>query len=146
MLIACMRKVLLFLAASALVFCASLPAYAQTTRGTIIGTVTDQSGAVVAHAKITVTEIDQGLTWETTTDSSGNYVVPNLLPGRYRVGGELRGFQKTVVEPLQLHVDERLTVDLILKVGTVTQEVKVTSQAELVQLGSASIGQLVQKW
>ncbi len=125
-------------------FLANSAARAQTTRGAITGAVSDESGALVIGAKITVTQIDTGYTHATDTDAQGNYVVPGLLPGRYRVEGELKGFQKTVIEPLQLHVDERLTVDIVLKVGTVTQEVKVTSQGEIVQLASASLGQLVQ--
>jgi hypothetical protein len=137
------KQVILFLAALALVCWADLPAYAQTTRGTITGTVSDESGAVVAGAKVTVTQIDQGLNWETTTDGSGNYVVPSLFPGRYRVEAEMTGFQKTVIEPLQLHVDERLAVNPVLKVGTVTQEVKVTSQGSMVETASSAIGQVV---
>jgi outer membrane receptor protein involved in Fe transport len=137
------KQVILFLAALALVCWASLPTYAQTTRGTITGTVSDESGAVVAGAKVTVTQIDQGLTWDTTTDASGNYVVPSLFPGRYRVEAEMKGFQKTVIEPLQLHVDERLAVDPVLKVGAVTQQVEVTSRGEIVQTASSSISQVV---
>jgi hypothetical protein len=129
----------------ALLVCGALSrrTQAQTTRGTITGAVADESGAVVVGAKITVTQIDTGFTHATTIDSTGNYVVPSLFPGRYKVEAELQGFQKTVVEPLQLHVDERLAVNLTLKVGTLTQEVVVTSQGELVQTASASIGQVV---
>jgi hypothetical protein len=54
-----------------------------------------------------------------------------------------KGFEKTIIEPLQLHVDERKSVDLTLKVGQITQEVKVNSQGELVETSSASIGQIV---
>ena len=117
--------------------------WAQTTRGTITGTVTDESGGIVPGAKITVTQIDTGYSYSINSDAQGNYVVPSLFPGRYRVEGELSGFQKTVIEPLQLHVDERLGVNLVLKVGNVTQEVKVTSEGSLVETGSSSIGQLV---
>ena len=119
------------------------PVHAQTTRGTITGTVTDETGGVVAGARINVREIDKGLTFETTTDSDGNYVVPGLFPGRYRVEAENPGFQKTIVEPLQLHVDQRLAANLTLKLGAVSQQVEVTSQGELVQTGSSSIGQVV---
>src|SRR5579859_2324140 len=116
---------------------------AQTTRGTIAGVVTDESGAVVAGVSVRCTEIDTGAGHTATTDTQGNYVLPSLLPGRYRVEATSKAFEKTVIEPLQLHVNERMSVDLAMKVGPVTQEVKVISQGELVETGSASIGQVV---
>ncbi len=134
---------LLMLTQLLLVICVMRLAYAQTTRGTITGNVTDESGGVVAGAQITVKEIDKGFINVTTTSSEGDYVVPGLFPGRYRVEAEHQGFQKTVVEPLQLHVDQRLAANLTLKVGEVTQQVEVNSQGELVQTGSSSIGQVV---
>lgn len=121
----------------------ALPAWAQTTRGTITGTVTDQSGGVAAGVEIAVTEIDTGLTFVTTTNSEGDYVAPSLLPGRYRVEAQQTGFQKTRIEPLQLHVDQRLAVNLMLKLGAVSQQVDVTSQGELLQTASSSLGQEV---
>lgn len=128
---------------SLLMFLANSAALAQTTRGTITGAVTDESGAIVAGASVTVTQIDTGISHTATADRQGNYVVPSLFPGRYRVEGEFKGFQKTVIEPLQLHVDERLTVEVVLKVGQFTQKVEVTSQGELLQTGTFSIGQVI---
>jgi len=138
-----MKHVVMFLATLTLACWVSVPGCAQTTRGTITGTVTDESGGVVAGAKITVTQIDTGYARETTTDSRGNYVVPSLFPGRYRVEAEQKGFQKTVIEPLQLHVDERLAVNPVLKVGAMTQEIKVTSEGSMVETASASLGQVI---
>ncbi len=120
-----------------------LPTWAQTTRGTITGTVTDASGAVVPGAKITVTQIDTGYTYTTTTSNEANYVVPNLFPARYRVEAEMQGFEKTVIEPLQLHANETLAVNPVLKVGAVTQEIQVTSRGPLVQTATATISQVV---
>src|SRR5262245_19379818 len=126
-----------------LVICLSAPGYAQTKRSTITGTVTDETGGIVAGAQITIKEIDKGLTYGVTTNSEGGYVVPGLFPGRYRVEAENKGFQKTIVEPLQLHVNQRLEVNLTLKVGEVSQQVEVSSQGELVETGSSSISQVV---
>src|SRR5271166_4185302 len=118
----------------------SVPAHAQAARGTITGTVADESAAAVPNAKITVTRIDTGFTNIATSDSQGNYVVPSLLPGQYRVEAEHPGFSKTTIEPLDLHVDERLAVNPVLKVGAVTEAIRVTSQGSLVETASSEIG------
>src|SRR5215213_11054366 len=68
-----------------LLACFTLPALAQNNKGTIVGTVTDPNGALVAGAKITVINTATGDTREATTNEDGTYTVPNLEPGRYRV-------------------------------------------------------------
>ena len=74
---------------------ASVPVFAQTVTGRILGTVTDSSGAAIRGAAVTITDTQRGTTRNLTTDDSGAYVAPNLLPGTYKVRGESKGF-KTV--------------------------------------------------
>ncbi len=118
-------------------------AAAQTVKGTIFGTVTDASGAVVPGATITVTEIGTETTREVVTGADGYFVVPALLPGRYRVRAQKEGFQERIVEPVILVVDARQQVDLELAVAGTQAEVTVTSGAAVVETGSAAIGQLI---
>ena len=71
-----------------------LPAYSQSSNGRILGTITDESGGVVASATVTVVDVDRGVTRTLTTDDAGEYNAPNLTPGTYTVRGEARGFKK----------------------------------------------------
>src|SRR5579884_3518005 len=69
-------------------------AFSQTVNGTIVGTVTDASGAVIAGAKITVTEVNTKIDHNTVTNSSGDYSFPDLPPGTYDVKAEMAGFKR----------------------------------------------------
>ena len=74
-------------------FALCLPLFAQTTTGRILGSVNDQTGAAVAGAAVAVTDTQRGTTRTATTDASGDYVVPELEPGIYKVRAEAKGFQ-----------------------------------------------------
>ena len=75
-------------------------AVAQVTTGTILGTVSDSSGAAVAGAQITITEVNKGTTQQLTSDESGAYSAPYLIPGTYRVSVEKSGFKREPPRPL----------------------------------------------
>jgi hypothetical protein len=91
------RGVLICALLAAVVLISPLPAPAQGTAGTILGSVMDSSGASVAGATIQVTNIDTGITRSVLTDEAGNYQFPLLLPGRYSISGERAGFRKALV-------------------------------------------------
>jgi hypothetical protein len=112
-----------------LVFAFSVGAAAQTFRGTILGTVTDKSGGTVPKAKVTVRNVDTGLTRETQTTDDGGYTVPELPIGNYTVTVEKTGFQTSVTTGVRVHVGafER-RVDVILQPGEVTQRVEVSGE------------------
>jgi carboxypeptidase family protein/TonB-dependent receptor-like protein len=141
----CQRNVALVfigLVICALGICRGL-AWAQMTTGTILGTVTDTSGAAVPGAKITITNVGTQISQALQTDSSGSYVVPTLIPGTYNVTAEKAGFQRTVKTGIILQVDQKARVDLTLQVGSVTQTVEVTGQAPLVQTESSEQAQVI---
>src|SRR5689334_661403 len=87
-------------------------AFSQAVSATIVGTVTDASGAVVANAKVTVTETNTGVARSALANESGNYNFPNLPPGLYQVSVELAGFQKGVRSGVNLAVDSTARVDV----------------------------------
>jgi hypothetical protein len=120
------------------------PAGAQTTVGTILGTITDSSGAVVPSTTVTVTSTDTGISRRVETDTAGNYQVPNLLPGNYTITAEQKGFQRAVVNGIVLRVNQAARYDLRLEVGRVAQQVVVSAQglAQL-QTDDAALGQVV---
>lgn len=128
---------------SILLVAAALPLAAQQGRGTILGTVTDASGAPVAGAQVKVTNIATNQTFVAETTGEGLYQAPNLAVGEYTVSVEKQGFRRVNRTGLQLQVDQRAQVDIRLEVGQVTESIEVTSEAVLVDTSNTSIGKVV---
>ena len=125
-----------------LMFAGRLFAQAGAT-GTILGTVTDATGAIVANAKVTVTNTATNVPFRTTTSSAGDYYAPSLNPGSYKVSVEAPGFQKSVTDAFTLTVDQKVRVDVALKPGAVTETLEVTAQAVTLDTDTAALSQLV---
>ena len=123
---------------------ATVPAVAQATVGTILGTVTDASGGVLPGVEVTITNNETGVSRTTFTNESGNYKVARLLPGRYSIGAELPGFKRAFIEDALLQVNQEARYDLILEVGEITEQVTVSGETiALVQTDDATVGQVV---
>jgi hypothetical protein len=134
-----LRTILLFLCA----LCA-LPIHAQVDQGTITGTVTDPTGAVVPNAQITLTNTDTGLVLTSTTNQNGVYVFSPLKIGNYSVSASAAGFATSTLSDLVLNVNQRLAADVKLQPGNVSQTVTVSSSVEqLLQTQQSSTGQVV---
>jgi outer membrane receptor protein involved in Fe transport len=135
------RTLVVFAAMVALVALLVVPTYAQTSNGTIVGTVTDKSGAAVPKAKVTASSRDLGVTRDTITDSTGSYRLENLTPGTYTVSVEASGF--SLLQLTEIHVKGSLEVsaNANLDVGTVTNTVLVeASAAQELQTESGALG------
>ena len=116
---------------------------AQTSTGTIVGTVMDSSRAVVAGVAVTVTNEETGLRRSVSTNNQGDYAA-NLLPvGRYSVEAEVSGFKKAKVSGIELQVNQTVRIDLKMEVGEVTQTVEVTSEIPLVKTDRSDVGQVI---
>ncbi|MGA2113265.1 MAG: TonB-dependent receptor [Bryobacteraceae bacterium] len=124
-------------------FLGALPCAAQTVRGTILGTVTDPSGAVVRRAKVTVREVSTGLTRSELTNDEGEYSIPQLPAGRYDLVVEEPSFKKTEKTGIELRVDDRLRQDVTLAMGQVSEVVMVAAQAAVVSTDSSTVGNVV---
>jgi len=118
-------------------------AWAQKDTGSIVGTVRDSTGASIPDAKITVTEIDRGTTFVTSSDASGTYVASPLNVGRYKVIVEKQGFKTAVAGPIELDVQQRAAVDVTLEVGEMLQRIEVTAEAPLLETETSELGQVV---
>jgi hypothetical protein len=105
------------------------PAWAQSDRGRITGTVTDPSGAVVPNAKVTATNTETNEAREATTSGEGNYTLPELKAGPYRVSVEAAGFKTATLDNVQVAVQVARTVDVKLEIGAVGDVVNITSDA-----------------
>jgi hypothetical protein len=117
--------------------------WAQKDTGTIVGTVKDSSGAVVADAKVTVTDVDRGTSFETATNATGDYVAGPLKIGSYRVLVEKTGFKKTAIGPVTVNVQDRLAVDATLQVGSFTETMTVSTALAQLETETSDLGQVV---
>ena len=120
----------------------SCPGWAQDT-GTIVGTVTDSSGAVVARAKVRVSNPDKGVVRELESNAAGEYSAAKIPIGNYRVEAESPGFKKLEHSGITLAVGQTLRVNLQMEVGGMTQEITVTGNVPLVETENAAISDVV---
>lgn len=121
----------------------SLQLAAQQITGSLRGTVTDSSGAVVQSAIVTATQADTGLGRSTSSRRDGTYLLPELPVGHYRLEVVAKGFSKYTQEGISLNVNETATVPVRLVVGTEKQEVNVRADAQLIQGTVTSLGKAV---
>ncbi len=130
-----------FLIACLVGLCLGVGANAQQVFGSIIGTVTDPSGSAVNNAKVTITDVTKGTSFQVTTNDSGQYTKGQLIPDTYTVTIEASGFQKVVSSPITVQVDQAAQFNAALQVGNVSQEVEVTAAAPLLQTDRADVAQ-----
>src|SRR4051812_16606372 len=116
-----------------LVAACSIAASAQETTGTLTGTTTDQTGAVLPGVTVTIKSTTTNFIRSAVTGGSGTYMVSLLPVGPYEVTFELEGFQAVTVKNVVLHVNDRLQIDGKLGVGGLAEAVSVTAGRELVQ-------------
>jgi hypothetical protein len=117
-----------------------IPAFSQGNQGRITGTITDQSGGVVASAIVTVKDVQRGLSRTLTTGDSGEYNAPNLLPGTYSVRAEAKGFRALEQQNILLEVGKEVRVDLSLQPGEVSQTITITEAPPMVETTNATLG------
>src|SRR5215472_13199064 len=116
------------------------PARGQAVNATLLGTVADSSGAAVASAKVTITEMKTGVSRTTTTNEDGNYQFPDLPPGQYEVSVEKEGFKRAVRSSIDVLVNSDVRVNISLQPGTVQQTVEVIADVPILQTDRADVG------
>ena len=119
------------------------PALAQEFRATLTGFVIDPSGAHISGAVVTVTNTGTNGVHTAKTDAQGNYTIPFLQPGTYSVLVDAMGFRKALRESVELSVNQTATLNFKLEIGTVNQEVTVTSEVPILEEGTADRGGLI---
>ena len=116
---------------------------AQDPTGAIEGAVSDRTAAVVAGARVVARNLDTGLTKDTQSAADGFYRILLLPPGRYRVTVEAPGFATLVREPVDVSVSQSVRINAELELSSVTETVKVTGGAQLVETSSNALGRVV---
>jgi hypothetical protein len=113
--------------------------FGQAVNATLLGTITDSTGATVPGAKVTATETATGLIHESVTNESGNYTFPDMPPGKYSVTAEAKGFKKDTHQNIDLLSNSSTRVDVEMVTGSVSEEVLVTTAPALLQTDRADI-------
>src|SRR5712672_1268838 len=125
----------------ALIVLASAPSWGQAFRGTILGVVSDATGAAVPGATVTVRNVDTGLLRTTETQADGSYRVPELPIGTYDVTVEKSGFQTSITSSVRVDVAAERHVDSALKPGEVKEQITVSGEAlPLIEITNATLG------
>ena len=120
------------------------PLIAQQGRALMQGTITDQTGAGVGDATVTVRNTGTNQAFSTTTNAEGYFTAPTLPVGSYEVAVEKQGFKRAVRSGITLQVDQRAQVDISLEIGGTAESVTVTAEAPLVDSGSATVGKVIE--
>lgn len=116
-----------------LVFASAVAAAAQTVSGSLVGTVTDRSAAVLPGATVVITDAERGTTRESVTNAEGHYTISSLEPGTYQVAIEMPGFKKFLRDRVEVAINTTVRVDAKLDVGGVTETVEVSGGRPILQ-------------
>ncbi len=133
-----MKRFLTILGAGWMVLLLAATGFAQEQRGSISGTVTDASGAIVPGVQITVTDVNRGVGSQTVSNEAGIYIVRFLQPGTYSVKAEMQGFKTFEQGNIKLLATERLAIDIKMEVGGSNETVSVTAAVSTLQTETAT--------
>lgn len=137
-------KLSIWMFALALMLLALSAAFSQAVSGSIVGTVSDSSGAPMAGTKVSAVQADAGVNRTAVTNESGNYSFPDLPPGAYTITAEQPGFKKFIRSNLDVLVDSTNRVDMTLAPGQVTESIEVSAEASLLQTERADTGRKIE--
>jgi hypothetical protein len=118
---------------------------AQTTTGSIYGSITDRSGAVLATATITVTNTDTAQSLTTTSNTSGNYIFQSLPPANYLVEARIAGFQSVSQNDIRLSANQNVQASFTLQTGSVDQVINVSATTTLVDTRESQVGETIEQ-
>ncbi len=138
------QRILVLLSVSVVMLVLCLPASAQLNLGRIIGSITDQSGAVIVGATVTVVDVARGVSRPLTTDSAGGYSASSLVPSTYAVRVEFKGFKTIDRQNVEVGVGQEVRLDLTLQPGDQAQTVTVTEQIPIIDTTNAVLSATLQ--
>ncbi len=130
--------------AAVIAIAAGSAAQAQAVRGTLVGNVTDSSGAAMPGVTVTITDVNTNVGRTAVTNESGNYTFSSLLSGTYRVEAELQGFRKYQRDNVKVDVNTTVRVDIPLEVGQLNEQVTVTAETPALQTDRTDTGRIIE--
>src|SRR5215467_6184196 len=139
-----LRSLLIICSVAALVAALAPATLAQEITAAITGKVTDPSGAAIAGAQITATDVDRGTVWKTDTNMEGLYNLPRLPVGNYEMRVEATGFQTAVRPRFNLLLNQTARLDFAMTLGQVTQNLEVTAATPLLQTDTTQVGSVME--
>ncbi|MGB8913978.1 MAG: carboxypeptidase-like regulatory domain-containing protein, partial [Candidatus Sulfotelmatobacter sp.] len=139
------RKLFVLLTSFVLLIATSISLYGQSTYGSISGSVTDTSGAIVTDAKVTLTNLGTSEKRTQSSGSDGLFTFVNLFPGQYKIDVEKQGFKHFVRADVVVQVQQDTHIVSQLQVGEVSQVVEVTAETPLLQTESSALGQVIEQ-
>jgi hypothetical protein len=139
------RKLFTLLLVLGMLFSATLSLYGQSTYGSVAGSVTDNSGAIVTDATVTLTNLGTSEKRTQSSGSDGLFTFVNLFPGQYRIDVEKQGFKHFVRSDITVQVQQDTHIAAALQVGEVSQVIEVTGETPLLQTESSALGQVVEQ-
>jgi Carboxypeptidase regulatory-like domain len=137
---AAFRHLCMFLLVGTILLGSSAAVLGQAVNATLLGTVTDSSGAAVANAKVLLTETNTGISHTTNTNDSGNYVLPDLPPGTYTITAEQSGFKRASRVGIDVVVNTTQRVDLVLQPGNIAETIVVEAEIPILQTERSDTG------
>ena len=120
-----------------------VPVFGQSTIGSVNGTITDTSGAVVPGTSLTLSNVATGIEMSVKSNATGRYVFVNVQPGTYTVVAEQAGFKTAVLPAFTVGVNSTVTQNMALEVGEVTETIEVAAQAEQLQSSTSEMGTVI---
>ena len=123
--------------------CATSVLLGQAVTGTLLGTVTDSTGATVPNAKVSITEVNTGTNRSTTTSEAGTYTFSDLPSGNYTVSAEQTGFKRTQRNGVEVQINNTARIDFTLQPGNVSESIEVTAAPAALQTDRADTGSVI---
>ncbi len=117
----------------------------QEFRGTILGRVTDPTGAVIPRARVKITNEETSVALEIRTNGEGNYIAPYLVPGRYSVAVSVDGFRRAVQPGVVVQINDRIELNLTLEVGATADSVIISAESPQLQTATSDLGQVADR-
>src|SRR5438477_10146951 len=127
------------------VLCFGCTAMAQTESGTISGLITDNSGAVVTNAELQLKSVDRGVIATVTTNKAGIYVFAGVHPGQYQLTVRTPGFKQVDLPTPIVNVQDHIEQNFRLQVGSASESVTITAEAQLVNTSDASVSTVIDR-
>ncbi|MBV8552512.1 MAG: TonB-dependent receptor [Acidobacteriaceae bacterium] len=118
--------------------------FGQAVSGSVVGTIRDLTGALIPGAQVVATNAQTGISQSTVSGGEGDYTIPNLAPGTYKITAQAKGFATSVVPEANVQVQQTIRVDVSLSPGQTTQQITVTGEAPLVQSTTSDLGQVIE--